>query len=192
MIENHQKVLLYVYPRLDKFIKDIDFLVESRAYASIDSRKNTESLANEIISLINVKDKFLDLKIVLEKIFTKFTFEETYLLEYKYFRRSEVLNSLYANYACDFTERTYFRKQNKVLKKFTEALISRGMSEEWFLQEYKDINFMMVTYKKICLGQDKRVYDKRLKKALCCKQNIKKDVKQVVMPTQSEGLFLRQ
>lgn len=141
------KVLLYTYPHLESIIGDIDKLVCLKAYTSFGT--SCERAAEKIIDTIDKKRRLLNLKVVLDDLILKLNDEEKWLLEHKYFRRRKFIKKYLGCTTVTFSERTYFRKQNRLLSKLSWLLSLKGMSEEWFLDNYSDIDWFSSFYKRI-------------------------------------------
>jgi citrate lyase synthetase len=84
---NYIKVLLYVYPRIDSIVRNINGTVLAKALASYSYNETCESVADRILKCISIKDSFMTLGIKTDEILSKLTDKEKYMLEYKYFKR---------------------------------------------------------------------------------------------------------
>ena len=56
----------------------------------------------------------------------------------------------------DLKSRNYFRKQNKAIERFDNALKSKGYDEEWFFKKYLKISFIAGIYQKMILEEGKK------------------------------------
>ena len=145
----YEKVLLLSYPHLANIIDDMDKLVCQKAYSSFTNNISCLDLSEKIITIIDKKDRLIDLKIKLDEIFKNFSIEELWLLEQKYFKRKSVLKKLSGKITIQYTLRTYFRKQNRLLEKFSKSLCHKGMIESWFLERYGDIEWFNSLYSRL-------------------------------------------
>jgi hypothetical protein len=156
-----EKVLLYSYPHLTNIIGDMDKLVCQKAYCSFSNNVSCLDLSEKIIRIIDKKDRLIDLKLKLDEIFKNFSVEEMLLLEQKFFKRKAVLKKLIEKFTIKYSLRTYFRKQNRLLEKFSKSLNKNGMNEKWFLDKYGDIDWFKCLYSR--LKYDEKIKQKKLK-----------------------------
>lgn len=128
------KAILYAYPSLGEIGEAVGASAEHKALLSYKNPRSTEELALEIMREISAKEALSELSSLVDTLLGRCTREELYLLEYKYFRRKEALGS-FAGYSLSCSERSYFRKQNRLLKKAAEFFGKRGWTQERFLSE---------------------------------------------------------
>ena len=127
----YQKALLYAYPYLHKMIRHIDKMVVKKALASFSIYIPCFTQANEIIRYTERKIKLIELKEIMDEILSGFSKEDLLYVEYKYFdRRDEITEAL------DTVSRKYFRKQVKLISVFSKELIKRGLTYNWFEENY--------------------------------------------------------
>lgn len=160
----YEKVLLYSYPHLQNIIADMDKLVCQKAYSSFANSFSCLDLSEKIIKIIDRKNRLIDLKLKLDDIFKNYTLEEKWLLEHKYFKRKKYIKKLIAKVKINYSIRTYFRKQNRLIEKFSKSLIVSGMSERWFLNNYSDINWFSSLYNRMKVEEKKKMNKKLDKK----------------------------
>jgi len=164
-----ENVLLYSYPHLTNIISDMDKLVYQKAYSSVSNNISCLDLSEKIIKIIDKKDRLINLKIKLDEIFKNYSNEELLLLEQKYFKRKAVLKKLLEKFTINYSLRTYFRKQNRLLEKFSKSLNINGLSESWFLDKYGDIDWFNSLYSRLKhdekIKQSKKINDNYLKTA---------------------------
>lgn len=127
----YAKAALYAYPHIDAIIKDIDEEVLEKALKSMYDTSAPLPQYESIVSLTFNKEMLLEFKSRIEKALSKFEQADLDYFEYKYFKRKP------AEYFKDFdsTSRGYFRKQNRLIKKFSIRLEEAGANEEWFKGE---------------------------------------------------------
>lgn len=171
-MRDYQKVMLYVFPKIDGIIRGINGEIEAQACACFKHESASES-AERIVEKILTKDALLILKDAISDILERLTFEERFMLEYKYFRRKKKLEGEFKNFAFDCTERTYFRKQSRLLEKMSSELLKEGLSEEWFYENFSNVGFIMHALKSVAKKGCSVLTDKRFKKKLICKSKTK-------------------
>lgn len=145
----YEKVLLKAYPHLTGIIGDMDRLVRKKAFTSHASCYGCLKLSEGILSIMDKKERLIGLKLRLDGILKNYTVEEKWLLENRYFRRSECLKTLLSEVRVDFSLRTYYRKQQRVFAKFCKSLDFRGMCESWFIDNYFDIEWLKSLYYRV-------------------------------------------
>lgn len=166
-MKDYQKVILYIYPKIDRIVKDIEGIIWSQA-CSYYSYESAESVAENIAEYISLKNSLLTLKDGIKDILERFSFEELYLLEYKYFKRKKRLEGEFKDFSLDYNERTYFRKQIKILDKVNSELIREGFTLDWFLENFSNAKFIVNAFDNI-KNNESGLTEKRSKKILVCK-----------------------
>lgn len=134
---DYVKIILTSYPSLDRLILALRESINLRCRKSFYFAESTEKLCSKIIEKKNTLDKLINLKRMLDILFSRLSEEEKDLIYLKYFE-IEPKN----NFA--FTMRTYFRKQHKLLKKIEKYLSYLGIDEQSFRA-----NFMGMTFFKL-------------------------------------------
>ena len=137
-LENYVKAVLYVYPRLERLEKDCEEHIRNRAFMSYDYRTTTERLSEELAEEIIRKGLIRELKRKTDAAIGALKKEEKFLLELRYFRRKSRLKQFCGE--TDFkeigSERNYYRRQAKLLKKVSGALQAQGLTKETFFSDY--------------------------------------------------------
>lgn len=134
----YAKTLLYTYPVIDSIIEQTDELIEKKALSSMENYSPALCQYESIINLIKNKDEYINLKLLIEKQLNKLTKEEYSLISYKYFHlKPQQKNSLDIG-----LKRNYFRKQNKVVEKFTKLLSDDGITDEKFEKLFIKFDFI--------------------------------------------------
>ncbi len=151
---SYGKVLLYAYPKLEKFAEASEAAVENKAMLSFLRRGSTVSLAEEMIEEIALSRILRTLKDEMDELLPCFSREELFLLEYKYFRRKARIEE-FADARFQGSERSYFRRQNALLKKVNELFLRKGWTEEWFLEQFSDYAPFMRALKAVKAGKDR-------------------------------------
>ena len=156
------KAVLYVYPMMKKLAEATRVGARNKALLSYRSKcgamHDLEAVAEEIL----LARRLDELKEILDALLARLNREELFLLEYRYFRRKRVLEKYDKTLNC--SERNYFRKQERLLKKLSAWLLARGMTEEYFLSAFQNSVCLMKVYRalqnggelKICARREKR------------------------------------
>lgn len=133
----YAKTILYSYINLDAVSTQIDELVERKARTSFSNYSPAISQFESIVQLTYEKDIVHAVKLICDKILSKFTEEDLTFFRYKYFKnmsKKEVSNF-------DFTSRTYFRKQVKLAQVFADKLEKNGIDNEFFEKKCLQLEF---------------------------------------------------
>lgn len=175
----YQKVLLLVWPKLEKLTENIGQYAQAKAYASFSGRETAEKCVQKILDYMYISDCFAVLQVKTEQILKKLNREERYLLEYKYFRRKNVLERDYGDICCDFSERTYYRRQKRLGEKLNHLFLLSGMDEGWFKQTFAKVPYMMALWERVKNSGALSVVDKRTRGELhvsdsACRQRERK------------------
>ena len=152
-MEKYTKAVLYVYPLLVTVGKDYEEHIRNKALLSYDTRIDAESLIEYIASEIIRKERLEWLKSIVEEVLEKLSDTERALIAIRYFGKSRKL--------CRFTktktdeqgilkkeswsERTYFRQQQRLGLKLSAMLKAAGLTEELYQNWFSD----MELFKKI-------------------------------------------
>ena len=167
-MQNYQQILLYIYPKLNRFIEDIQSFINYRAVHSYHIHLKVEKNISTMLDVLDRKRKLMLAQEILTKLFEQFSDEEKYLLEYKYFRRKELLLGKYRDFPLNYSSRTYYRKQKKIEAKVNALFMQQSLDEKWFLQNFSSIPTVMQLYNDIQKGKlqlaDKRRYSELLLK----------------------------
>lgn len=166
-MKDYQKVMLYVYPRIEKIVRDIDGIVEAQALCCF-SAESCLRTAERIAEHICAKSSFLLLKDFLEKIIGELSRDELYMLEYKYFRRRKKLEGEFCGFVLGCNERTYFRKQARLADKLNASFLREGLDEAWFSKHFSNVGFMMSACEAVKNRGGAQLTDKRRVKSLSC------------------------
>lgn len=125
-MEGYEKVLLRGYAIVEKVIAGIDDLVERRALASFWSRESCESIAEKILALTETKGELLILRENLGKALRALCKEDLELIAFRYWKIVPKREGF------EHVSRNYFRKQKRALRRFSDELIKRDMTPDWF------------------------------------------------------------
>ncbi len=135
----YQKALLYSVKNLKMAIGDCQRLVEYLSISSKYSNLTCDKIALQILRVIERKQKLIKLKNTLKKIVVSFSRDEKKLFAKKYLGKKLTFN--------DYSQRQYFRNQNKLIKTFAIRLNQAGLNEQRFNEEYLSIPYINSIYK---------------------------------------------
>lgn len=161
----YQKVMLLLYPKLERIAEDIRKIVNALA-CCCGAGEGAEKSVERVLDYIYVRGCFLAMKAEMDEVLAQLCREERYLLEYKYFRRKQKLAGEFADLRMDCSERTYFRRQNRLADKFNALLLRRGLSEDWFMTTYSGVPYVMAALEKVRAGGEKSFCDKRVRRTV--------------------------
>ncbi len=170
----YAKVALYAYPNLEAVMEQIDELVEKRALSSMHDFSPCETQCEKILDLTEQKNILIELKICLDKIFSKFSLEDLDLLDYKYFKRKP---KEYFEFI-DTASRQYFRKQISLVKKFSIRLEKQGYDDIKFQKECFKVDFFRELLKRVVELEKLSKKNKPKKEKLKQKTNVIIDTKE--------------
>lgn len=155
----YEKTLLYLYPHLETMSAALDVSLQTQALLSYRKREGAEALVERLLTADFQSRFLLGVQETLDELFGEFSREDMFVLEYRYFRRKRVMRSYEAE-PVKMSLRTFYRRQHRVLQKFSAALRRRGMDEKWFLENFSDMDWAMRVYKKVCAGHDSYIMGK--------------------------------
>lgn len=154
-MENCVKAILYTYPKLKALEEDYGQHIENKAVLSYRYLGNPCDLAEYIAEEICKKRKLAWLKEQLDEVFDKLSEEEYLLLSIRYFGKisrakneracREGAKELLEKY--HWSERSYYRKQGRVLKKMIAEVNRIGINKEVFEKEYLQFEFFKAVYR---------------------------------------------
>ena len=164
-MENCVKAILYCYPRLEGIEEGYLQHIRNRAMLSADGKEPAQKVAEHLAMALLEKAKVRELQRLAMAALDKLTTEEKMLLNVRYFgkldRVKRAFAEKYAGIANEcmrpipyWSERTYFRKQKKLLAKLTERFVALGLTKERFLEEFADLDGIGAIYTYIELGKD--------------------------------------
>jgi hypothetical protein len=113
-------------------------------------RYDTVRLAEQLITLGEIRKDLIELKYIADDVLSKIKPEDKILISYKY------LGIIPSDENFDHTSRNYFRRQISAVKRFTKALLDAGYDKEWFDKKYMKIAFIYSMYQKTLLEQGKK------------------------------------
>lgn len=154
-MKNFVKIILYAYPLLKTVEKDYEEHIANKALLSYDGRwtaeQTAEYLAKEIIEMRRLEW----LKGKVKRVLDKLTEEERALVEIKYFGKRKKWQFLFNKEnpsAGKWTERSYFRRQQRLGEKLSALFIAEGIDEKRFVDELSGVSIL----KKVACALEKR------------------------------------
>lgn len=160
-MENCVKAVLYTYPKLRVIERDYEEHIQNRAILSYRYKGSVESLTEYLAEEVIRRHRLADLKRALDKVFECLTEEEKLLLQLRYFGKirrmkngekenfSDVTKQLKQEVVenLHWSERSYYRKQNRLLKKLIAGFNRVGLTKESFENEWLEYEFLKVSYR---------------------------------------------
>lgn len=147
----YAKTVLYLYPCIDKVNEQIDELLYKKALSSKDDFSPCIVLCEKMAELGVQNARLLMLKAEVAGILGDFTREERAIFGYRYFHEK----GAGAEGFVDSYSRTYFRKQERALNKFADALEERGFTDERFESEYLAVDFIRELYRRVKIREER-------------------------------------
>ena len=141
----YAKTVLYAYPNIGAVIEQIDELVERKALCSINDYSPCIEIAEKILDFTSQKVTLMELNELTKRGLKKFTEEELDHLDYKYFKQKP--KEYYIGF--DFTSRNYFRRQQRLIRKFSESMEKIGATDEWFEKTCLKMDFFKEMLKRV-------------------------------------------
>ena len=129
-MENYIKTVLYAYPLLKTVGEDYAEHIRNKAVLSYNSPHRTEDLAEYLAEEILRKDSLLWLKSVIEKTLGKLNDTERALIETRYFGKKKIPLNKEGKRA--WSERKYFRCQQRLGEKISGMLTVAGVTKDFF------------------------------------------------------------
>ena len=160
-MENIVKAVLYTYTKLNTIEKDYEEHIQNRAILSHRYKGSVEALTEYLAGEVIRRHRLAELKSLLDKIIARLSDEEKLLLQLRYFgkiRRAksgekesfvEVTRALKDELVEKFkwSERSYYRKQNRLLKKLVAEFNRVGLTKESFENEWLQYEFLYAVYR---------------------------------------------
>lgn len=151
MKEIYAKTMLYAYPYIDSMIERMNDKITKKAMGSMFDTSPCEEQSAKILVLAGQKEDLNYLKHFVERMVMKFSFCDFDYFDYKYFkiRPKEYYKDKIK------IDRTYYRKQDKLLKKFCSILSAIGADDLWFENKFLSIRYIKNIQQKI-IEKDKQ------------------------------------
>ena len=150
-MENYLKTVLYAYPLLKTVGEDYAEHIRNKAVLSYNSSRLTEDLAEYLAKEILRKNNLLWLRGVIEKTVEKLDDTERALVAAKYFGKKKL--PLRKDGEEEWSERTYFRQQEKVGNKLGGMLVVAGVTREFFEKELQGVELIGKIHRRVSEGK---------------------------------------
>lgn len=168
---DYLKVLLYGYSKMDMLAESVEEGARVSAKLSFRNYGNVLTLAEKIATEMFVSERLQAWKHALDECLCQADQEELFLLEYKYFRRKKVLANHFSDWVADYSERSYFRKQNDLLRRLASKLAAHGYTEEAFFNDFAKFMPFMRVYAALKSGWERKLVARRKTRDLNFRQN---------------------
>jgi len=155
-LENYVKTVLYAYPLLKTVGEDYAEHIKNKAVLSYYTPNGTERLAEYLAEEILRKNCLLWLRDVIEKTLAKLSDLERLLIEMRYFgkRRNAVLTYRGKDgVEKPWSERKYFRYQQRLGEKIGGMLTIAGLSKAWFENNLLGVELIGKIYRYLEAGK---------------------------------------
>ena len=164
-MENCVKAILYCYPILGGIEDGYLQHIRNKAVLSVDGRESAQRVAEYLASEIIQKGLVKQLREIAAHALSALSAEEKLLLDVRYFgkldRVKRAFAQKYAGIADEYmrdvpmwSERTYFRKQKKLLAKLAGKFVAQGLDKERFVKDFASLDGIAPIYTYIELGKD--------------------------------------
>ena len=130
------KIILSSYSNFQRAIAAADKAIKSKAECSFSDRRPCETIVEEILVLLEKKNKIVRLKKKVDTVFALLDAVEIDLLNCKYLDKKP-------QNKFEFSLRTYFRKQAALEKKLDKYFSYIGINDADFFEEFKSVPFIM-------------------------------------------------
>ena len=139
-MKNYAKIILYAYPLLETVEKDYEEHIGNKAILSYDGRWTAEQMAEYLAGEILEMRRLEWLKNTVRERLERLSEEERTLIAIRYFGKRKDLKKLLDKKGKGWTERSYFRRQAKLLGKLKEAFALAGITEDVYVREFSDMD----------------------------------------------------
>ncbi|MGN1053219.1 MAG: hypothetical protein ACI4SH_07520 [Candidatus Scatosoma sp.] len=139
------KTALYVYPALKAAAKEVGEHVKRKACLSYGDRLSCEALTEYLLGQIDTKERLETLFYTIGGALDELSDQEKFLLQVRYFGGKNKVISAYSDEEIQKlcgSRRSYYRRQEKLVKKIGERFLRKGLNEEKFYSEYGSIELI--------------------------------------------------
>ena len=143
--------MLYAYPLLATVGEDYAEHIRNKAVLSYHSSRSTENLAEYLAQEILRKNDLLWLRKVIEKTLTKLNDTERALVSARYFGKKKI--PLHKAGEEPWSERKYFRYQQRLGEKIGGMLTIAGVSKTWFENNLLGVELIGKIYRYLEAGK---------------------------------------
>ncbi len=163
-MKNYAKAVLYAYPLLATVEEDYEAHIKNMALLSFDNRKSAEEAATEIAEEILEMRRLEWLKGKINEVLGRLTAVERMMVAIRYFGKVKKIKSLFQKPRLDnplqgkaLTERTYFRKQQRLGERLGVLLHAAGVTESVFTEEFLPMEIFAKIYRGVVEGKDRKI-----------------------------------
>ena len=150
-MENYLKTVLYAYPLLKTVGEDYAEHIRNKAVLSYNSSWKTEDLAEYLAKEILRKNNLLWLRGAIDGVLAKLDETERALIAARYFGKKKL--PLQKAGEQEWSERTYFRQQQKVSEKVGGMLIVAGVTKEFFDTRLQGVELIHKIHRHVSEGK---------------------------------------
>lgn len=155
----YAKVILYAYPKLDAIADAVEQSAKNKAALSYRAPADTLTVAEKIAEEMALAGRIRALSRLVTEMLGGFGEEERFLLEYKYFRRRDILQKRVGVLSC--SERSYYRRQEEILKRICLYFAAKGICADTFIGLYGDFPCFKKLHRALCAGRERTIAKKR-------------------------------
>ena len=165
-MENYTKVVLYAYPFLQTVGKDYEDHIRNRAVLSFQSAMEAEKLVEYIAREILRKERLEWLKGAVDRVLEKLSDAERTLIGIRYFGKKKKIRAvMYSKEAKEraenrkrgWSERMYFRHQQRLGNKVSGLLKLEGVTLDVYERDFKDEETFAKIHAFVESGRDLRI-----------------------------------
>ena len=157
-LKEYVKAVLYAYPLLKNVDEEYGEYVKTKAVLSYRKNAPTFEIATDIATQIVERDNLLWLKERVEKVLLKLTPSERELVESRYFKPSKKEKTRLVEAGCSWSERKYFRMQNRLGEKLEKRLEKAGVDENTFIRYFATVDIFRMVQRYV--ARDRRKMEK--------------------------------
>ena len=163
-VKNYVKAVLYGYPLLKTVSEDYEQHIQNKAVLSVRTDKSAFELAVELAGEICEKRELEWLKACVEAALDTLTDVEKTLIAVRYFGKRRKIKKLPLadgerskwEFAA-WSERKYFRFQNRLGEKVGFLLNRLGLTQEIFENKFAKTDIFDKIYRFVCEGKDQKI-----------------------------------
>ncbi|MBO7187475.1 MAG: hypothetical protein J6V68_03665 [Clostridia bacterium] len=148
-----EKIIFYCYPKISKVVSVIDAEFKKQVFSSRFDYSSAYSQCQSLVKLTNAKIALLKTKKVVEDVLVSLK-DLAPFVKYKYFGVKNEETAF-----IDSTKRSYYRIQDKIVKKLRNLLEVKGIDEKWFDENLKNLTYIKEIARRIDIREQ---YFKRI------------------------------
>ncbi len=148
-----EKIIFYCYPKISKVVSVIDAEFKKQVFSSRFDYSSAYSQCQSLVKLTNAKIALLKTKKVVEDVLVSLK-DLAPFVKYKYFGVKNEETAF-----IDSTKRSYYRIQDKIVKKLRKLLEVKGINEKWFDENLKNLTYIKEIARRIDIREQ---YFKRI------------------------------